>query len=110
MKLPNHMSFALIAVLIAIPASAQPGPGAGQGKGPGFRFSQDNTPGWSLMTAAERTEHREKMLALKTYDECTAYLEQHHRLMQERAKEKGRSLPETKANACERMKARGMFK
>lgn len=109
MKLPHNISFAVIAVLIALPAFSQPGPGAGQGKGPGFRFDQDNTPGWSLMTAKERTEHREKMLSLKSYDECTAYLDEHHKLMQERANEKGKSVPRTKTNACERMKARGLF-
>lgn len=61
------------------------------------------------MSAKERANHREKMLSLKNYGECTAYLDEHHKLMQERAKEKGKSLPRTKANVCERMKSRGML-
>lgn len=87
--------------------SAQPGPGMaasgasapgrmGGGMGGGMmgrRFGPDNTPGWALMTSAERTAHRDHMLSLRTEGECRAYLEQHHQQMAERAKERGRSVP-----------------
>jgi hypothetical protein len=48
--------------------------------------NQDNTLGWQLMTPAERTEHQAKMRSFKTYDECKAYQEAHHKQMEERAK------------------------
>ncbi len=50
--------------------------------------------GWELMTVKERNEHREKMMSMKTEQERTAYLEEHHKLMQQRAREKGVELPE----------------
>jgi len=85
---------------------AQPGPRqSGE-----FRFDQDNTCGWSLMTNQERAAHRDSMLSSKTYEECKAYQEEHHALMAARAKEKGQTLPSPAANACDNMKARGVFK
>ncbi len=37
--------------------------------GPGrYRFQQDDTPGWTLMTPAERTEFQNRMWSAKTYD------------------------------------------
>lgn len=90
------------------------GPGSGRGMGPGgrhgMRFSQKNTAGWSLMTAEERTAHREKMFSVKTYDECKLVQTDHRKQMETRAKEKGVTLPEPRANGCDRMKARGIFK
>ena len=49
--------------------------------------------GWELMSAKERKEFREKMRSLKTEEERTALREEHHKLMQQRAKEKGVTLP-----------------
>jgi hypothetical protein len=46
------------------------------------------------MTEQERIEHREKMRTFKTAQERNAYLKQHHEQMQERAKEKGVTLPD----------------
>jgi hypothetical protein len=37
-------------------------------------------------------------------------MDEHHKLMQERANQKGKSLPTPKANACERMRSMGMLK
>lgn len=83
-----------------------PGPGAGPGfgaasapgrgpgmMGPGGRWGADVTPGWAMMTQQERNEHREKMRAMKTYDECKAYQQQHHEQMAARAKERGATQP-----------------
>jgi hypothetical protein len=75
-----------------------------------YRFQQDNTPGWTLMTPTERSEHRNKMRAAKTYDECKATQAAHHTLMAARAKEKGVTLPAPRNNACEQMKVRGFIK
>ena len=122
MKLRQFALVAFLGAAVAAPVFAQPGPGNGPGMGPGagmgrsggkamrFNFNKDNVAGWSLMSAEERTAHRDKMLAAKTYDECKALQEEQHQAMEERAKEKGKSLREPRQNSCERMKARGFFK
>jgi len=84
------------------------GPGAGPGKGPGFSFGPGNTSGWSMMSSQERTEHRDKMLNMKTYAECKAYVAEHRKAMEARAKEKGVAAPGgPRTDMCERMKQRG---
>jgi hypothetical protein len=102
---------ALLGAAIAVPVYAQgPGPGGGPGKGGGFRYNQDNTPGWSLMSRDERNAYRDKMRAAKTYEECKAAYDEHRQLMETRAKEQGKALRQPRYNACDRMKARGYFK
>jgi len=110
----NLKSITLIALLgaaLAAPVLAQPGPGmGGMGGGGGMRFNQNNTPGWSLMTPEERTEHQTKMRAVKTYDECKALQTEQHAAMEIRAKEQGVTLPVPRQNGCDRMKAKGFIK
>ena len=123
MKLSRLALIAVLGVSVALPIHAQPGPGGGPGaaagpapgkgpaaKRPRFQFNRDNTYGWSLMSAEERSAHRSKMLSAKTYDECKAAQDEHHKLMEARAKEKGITLPGPRQNACDRMKARGLLK
>ncbi len=103
---------ALVAItLIGTAALAQNGPGIGGGYGGKGRFAWDkgNTPGWKLMTEQERTEWRTKMHTAKSYDECLALREEHHKLMEARAKEKGIILPAPRRNGCDVMKDRGFF-
>lgn len=95
----------LLVVLLALTLSA-----TAWAQGPRYRFNQNNTPGWSLMTPEERTEHRNRMFAAKTYEECKRIQEEHHKAMEARAKEKGVTLNTPRYNACDRMKARGFFK
>lgn len=83
------------------------GPGMGMGMGGGHGRGQG--AGLDLMTPEERTAHRTQMQSLKTVEECTAYLSLHHAAMAARAAEKGVTLPEPRANACQRMQARGRF-
>lgn len=104
------LTAALLASLIATPALAQQGQGKGMGGGGGCRYGSDNVAGWKMMTAEERTEHRNKMRSMKSYDECVAYQSEHHKQMEQRAKEKGVSLPPPRTRACDQMKARGFFK
>jgi hypothetical protein len=92
------------------PAAAQPGPkasapGPGMGYGRGGRWGADYTPGWSMMSEAERNEHRSRMQSAQTYDDCIAYRDQHHKLMAERAKERGQAMPaQPRHDACAGMK------
>ena len=82
------------------------GPGTGMGPGAGMpRWGQDATPGWGMMSDAERQQHREKMQSLKSHEECKAYMEQHHQQMVERAKAKGVSMPgQPRRDACAGLK------
>jgi hypothetical protein len=58
-----------------------------------------------MMTDAERQQHRDKLAALKTYDECHAYMAEHHDLMVTRAKDKGASMPaQPRRDACSGLK------
>ncbi|MDO8293482.1 MAG: hypothetical protein Q7T29_11565 [Gallionella sp.] len=50
--------------------------------------------GSQLMTPQERTEYRAKMRSLKTKEEREALRMEHHQQMQERAKAKGKTLPD----------------
>lgn len=75
-----------------------------------WNADQKNTAGWQLMTPEERTEHRTKMRSFTEYDACKEYVDEHHRKMEERAKEKGVAAPVMKRNACDVMKAKGILK
>ena len=95
-----------------------PGMGFGGGRGgkankggrQGMRFNQNTTPGWALMTQQEQTDHRIKMRATKTFDECTALQTEHRSVMESRAKEKGVQLRAPRRNVCEAWKAQGVIK
>jgi hypothetical protein len=50
------------------------------------------------------------MRGAKTYEECKAVQDEHHKAMEVRAKEKGVTLPAPRNNGCDRMKARGFYK
>ena len=98
--------FKFVAVLTMVLASsllaAQPGPPNGvPGGGPQWRGSNMNTPGWSLMSDEERLAHRDRMRSLTSYDECAAYVAEHHALMVDRARAAGKTLPAPR-NACAR--------
>lgn len=62
--------------------------------GLGTASAQNTTPvyGSQLMTQQERVEYRTQMRALKTQEERNAFRLEHHKKMQERAKEQGVTL------------------
>ena len=93
----------------ACPGGYGPGAGPGYGLG-GGRGMRGGGQGMALLTPEERTAHRDMMHSFKTVDECTAYMTEHQKLLQDRAKEKGVAAPPgPRGNPCERMKARGMI-
>jgi len=123
MKLTHLALIAFFGAALAAPVVAQPVQGTGPGMGPGagpvaagrgkaarFAWNKDNTAGWSLMTAEERTANQTKMRTVKTYDECKALQDENHTTMEARAKEKGVTLPVPRKNGCDVMKARGLIK
>ena len=80
------------------------GPGAGMPRG-GPRWGQDATPGWGMMSDAERKQHREKMQSMTSHEECKVYMEQHHQQMVERAKARGLNMPgQPRRDACAGLK------
>jgi hypothetical protein len=91
----------LVAALLASTAMAQPGR---------WRGNQHNTYGWQLMTREERTEHQTKMRSFTDYNACKEYVAEHHKQMEERAKEKGLAAPVMKQNPCDTLKSRGVVK
>lgn len=91
------------------PRGAASAPAAQRGKAMGRKsaawWGADVTPGWAMMSWAERNEHRKKMRTMKSYDECKSYLDQHHEQMAMRAKEKEKyPLMQPRRDACERLK------
>ena len=118
----NTLSALVLAGLLAAPAlafaqatSAPPAPASAAAPGPrmgmggmgmhgGARWGRADTPGWSMMTPAEREQHRQHMQSMHSYDECKAYMTEHHALMAERAKARGRTLPAPRRDACAGLK------
>lgn len=72
--------------------------------------NQKNTYGWQLMTQQERTDHQAKLRSFKEYNACKEYVDEHHKSMEVRAKEKGITTPMVKGNPCDIMKTRGVLK
>ena len=70
------------------PASG-PGMGMGMGMGRHGMAGPDYTPGWSMMTPTERSEHQARMHGATTPEACRAEREAHRKLMAERAKAQG---------------------
>ena len=58
-----------------------------------------------MMTEAERKDHQGKMRSMTNYEDCKAYMEQHHQQMTARAKEKGRTIPnQPRRDGCASLK------
>ena len=60
--------------------------------------AEEQAYGWQLMTQQERNEYRSKMQSMHTMQEREQFRMEHHKLMQERAKERGVQLPEYRNN------------
>jgi hypothetical protein len=82
---------------------AASGAGYGPARGPGMhggmmrggRWGQEYTPGWAMMTPAERDEHRQTMASFKNYEDCKAYVDKFHTEMAARAQARGMPMPAT---------------
>lgn len=69
------------------------------------RWGEGTTPGWALMTAAERKEHRERMRAMQDFDECQAFMVQHREQIAIRARNRGiTGLRAPRRDPCEAFK------
>ena len=103
---PTNISVALAAMLLiasglAMAQTAPAGPGRGMGPGAG----RDFTHGWSMMSRAERDEHRKRMAEARTPEACHAARDEHRKQMEQRARERGmKSLPQPRRDACAGMR------
>lgn len=86
----------------------QPGPRMGRHHRM-WRSGARHNPGWDMLTPEERKQHMQKMRSLKNVDECKAYIDEHHKLIESRAKEKNQPMPHMKGDPCQRMEKHGMF-
>jgi hypothetical protein len=104
-----RQTLVIAAALLAVSMSGAQAQGAASapamGGMRGWHMNRDNTPGWSMMSRAERKEHHDKMMVMTDRAACMAYMEQHHAKMAARAKERGRTLPaKPRQDACAALK------
>lgn len=102
--------------MASAPGASAPGPGMGMGPGKGAgmgpgaarrggMYGPKYTPGWSMMTDAERTEHRAKMQSFTHKADCQAYVAEHHAQMAERMKQQGgQPLAQPRRDPCANLK------
>ena len=108
MRSLRHSAVFAATVLAAGAAFAQQGtppagPGAGMGPhaGMGPGVGRDFTPGWSMMSGAERDAHRQQMMGATSAEECRRIRDEHLKLMAERARERGMAnMPIGRRDAC----------
>jgi len=91
-------------LLLAAAAALQTPPAARAGP---WRANEGNTPGWALMTPEERVEHQARVRGFTGYDACRVYQIDHHRLMVERAEERGLPPPRGGHDFCARLRPTG---
>lgn len=96
------MGKALLA-MIALAASVAMAPASALGAGP-WRADAGNTRGWQFMTPEERLAHQATIRAFDSYSACRAYQADHHRAMEERAKQQGRDLAPEQRDFCAHLK------
>ena len=61
-------------------------------------FSEEQVYSWQMMSEQERQEHRTKMQNMNTEEERNRYRLEHRKMMEQRAKEKGKSLSDMPRN------------
>ena len=70
-------------------------------------FAEDQVYGWQMMSEQERQEHRTKMQNMNTEEERNRYRMEHRKMMEQRAKEQGKSLSDMPRNRHNMMDERG---
>lgn len=108
----RSIPLALAATILAAGAAvAQQGtPPANPGAGPvprmgprpmGPQVGPDFTPGWPMMSRAERDAHRQQMMGATNAEECRRLRDEHLKLMAGRARERGMgNMPIGRRDAC----------
>lgn len=95
---------ALAAVLLAGVAAAQTADGAASAASAGraVRVGSEYTPGWDMMTPAERDAFRQRMIAAPTKQECRRLRDEQLETAAKRANARGiKTVPNPRYDACE---------
>lgn len=100
------------------PSGATPPPATGSRMGPGMgpgmggmgamgawgragpMMGGDYTPGWAMMTPAERDALHQRMQSATTRAECRQVMDEHRKQMEERAKQRGMTMRGPRHDAC----------
>lgn len=69
-----------------------------------------NSPGWRYLTPPERVQHQRRLRGFSTLHECKAYLEQHHRMLAERARARGNAFSSPDTDTCDELRQRGRLR
>lgn len=69
------------------------------------RTDSSNTRGWQIMTPEERIAHQAKIRSFNDYSACRTYQAEHHRRMEDRARQQGRTLPAEQRDVCAHLAA-----
>ena len=94
MNTPKHtLLIAIMAAAMTVGAAAVSQAAEQQAAKPAAKKAQP-IYGSQMMTPQERNEYRARMRAAKTREERDAVRAEHHKVMQERAKERGVTLPD----------------
>jgi hypothetical protein len=94
-------AFVFAALMVGAPLS--------HAEGRRFAFSDDNVPGWALMSSAERAAHHQKLMAMHSLEECRAYMAEHDASMAQRAEARGKQLRPARFDVCEELKRRKLI-
>jgi hypothetical protein len=97
----TQMPHAAIRIVISALSLALLAPAFARGP---WHADGSNTPGWQLMTPEERLEHQWIVRSFTSYDDCLAYQVTHHRLMEDRAKQRDVALPGEGRDFCAHLK------
>ena len=95
---------ALAAVLLAGVAAAQvaDAPASASSASHPVRVGSEYTPGWDMMTPAERDAFRQRMIAAPTKAECRRLRDEQLEIAAKRANKRGiKELPSPRYDACE---------
>lgn len=70
----------------------------------------ENVRGAKFMSAEERKAHVARMLTFRTFAECRAYMDEHNRMVDERAAARGEKLSPMQGDPCTVMRNMGRVK
>lgn len=70
----------------------------------------DNIRGAKYLQPEERKAHVARMQSFHTFAECRAYMDEHNRMVDERAQAQGEKLPPMQGDPCAVMRGMGRIK
>lgn len=96
-----------LAQLAVLAWLALPSPASAAGP---WRAHEGNSPGWRLLTPAERVEHQRRLRGIDSVADCRRYLVQHHTLLAERARRAGQAWAPRSPDTCDQLQQEGRLR